>query len=64
MTARWTYPAFAGYGIELEYAIVDALTLDVRPVANDLLRTLVHRGREKSATPGLEDRTRRIVPGK
>ena len=27
MTARWTIPAFSGYGIELEYAIVDRETL-------------------------------------
>jgi gamma-glutamyl:cysteine ligase YbdK (ATP-grasp superfamily) len=33
-------PAFAGYGIELEYAIVDRETLDVRPLAGALLETL------------------------
>ena len=32
--------AFAGYGIELEYAIVDATTLDPRPLAEPLLRAL------------------------
>lgn len=30
-------PAFAGYGIELEYVIVDRATLDVRPIADRLL---------------------------
>jgi len=38
MTARWTIPAFSGYGIELEYMIVDQGSLDVRPLAGDLLR--------------------------
>src|SRR5690349_16960340 len=32
--------AFAGYGIELEYAIVDAASLEPRPVAPALLRAL------------------------
>src|SRR5437867_3080095 len=38
MTARWTIPAFSGYGIELEYVIVDRDTLAVRPIAGELLR--------------------------
>ena len=38
MTARWTIPAFSGYGIELEYVIVDRETLAVRPIAGELLR--------------------------
>ncbi|HUW37764.1 MAG TPA: glutamate-cysteine ligase family protein [Rhodocyclaceae bacterium] len=33
-------PAFAAYGIELEYMIVDAQTLSVRPVADALLSEL------------------------
>src|SRR3989442_15334373 len=33
-------PAFAGYGIELEYAIVDARSLDIRPLAAPLLRPM------------------------
>jgi gamma-glutamyl:cysteine ligase YbdK (ATP-grasp superfamily) len=33
-------PAFGGYGIELEYAIVDADTLNVRPIADRLLRAM------------------------
>jgi carboxylate-amine ligase len=32
--------AFGGYGIELEYAIVDAISLDPRPLAPKLLRAL------------------------
>ena len=40
MTARWTIPAFSGYGLELEYMIVDQQTLDVRPIADPLLREL------------------------
>lgn len=30
--------AFAGYGIELEYMIVDRETLSVKPIADELLR--------------------------
>lgn len=33
-------PAFAGYGIELEYMIVDRKTLAVVPIADELLRKL------------------------
>jgi carboxylate-amine ligase len=33
-------PAFSGYGIELEYMIVDRGTLSIRPVAQRLLATL------------------------
>lgn len=40
MIARATLPAFAGYGIELEYMIVDRETLSVLPVADRLLRAL------------------------
>lgn len=40
-------PAFSGYGIELEYMIVDAATLDVMPVADTLLdrQADIDRGR-------------------
>jgi gamma-glutamyl:cysteine ligase YbdK (ATP-grasp superfamily) len=31
---------FAGFGVELEYMIVDAATLSVRPIADELLHTL------------------------
>ena len=40
MTARFTLPAFAGYGIELEYMVVDRVSLAVRPIADQLLRSL------------------------
>ncbi len=33
----YQYPAFSGFGIELEYAIVDRSTLRVRPIADALL---------------------------
>src|SRR5262249_4163040 len=36
-------PAFSGYGIELEYAIVDRESLDVHPVADRLLATMAGR---------------------
>ena len=38
MTDSLRLPAFSACGIELEYMIVDAGTLDVRPVADELLR--------------------------
>jgi gamma-glutamyl:cysteine ligase YbdK (ATP-grasp superfamily) len=40
MTRTGPLEAFAGYGIELEYMIVDAATLDVRPLAPALLAAL------------------------
>lgn len=39
MNAR-PYPAFFGYGIEIEHMIVDTQTLDVRPIADQLLRSV------------------------
>jgi hypothetical protein len=33
-------PAFSGYGIELEYAIVDRDTLSVMPIADEFLHKL------------------------
>ena len=38
----WSYPIglFGAYGVELEYMIVDADTLDVRPVADELFRVV------------------------
>jgi len=39
MSAAPALPAFAGYGIELEYMIVDRQTLSVMPIADSLLRT-------------------------
>lgn len=35
-----TLPAFAAYGIELEYMIVDRQTLAVRPIADELMRAM------------------------
>jgi gamma-glutamyl:cysteine ligase YbdK (ATP-grasp superfamily) len=40
VTTRFTLPAFSAYGIELEYMIVDRDSLDVRPIAAELLRAL------------------------
>lgn len=39
---NWSNPIglFGAYGVELEYMIVDAHTLDVRPVADELFRAL------------------------
>lgn len=39
MTRGWPLPLFAGYGIELEYMIVDRESLAVLPVADRILRT-------------------------
>jgi hypothetical protein len=43
VTARWTISAVAGYGIELEYAIVDRESLVVRPIADRLLAAFAGR---------------------
>ena len=40
MTSRFMLPAFTAYGIELEYVIVDAVSLDVAPLAEPLLALL------------------------
>lgn len=37
MSAPDPLPLFAGFGVELEYMIVDARTLSVRPIADELL---------------------------
>lgn len=37
MTDTVVLPAFAGYGVEIEYMIVDRETLDVRPLADQVL---------------------------
>jgi carboxylate-amine ligase len=41
-TGAWTYPLglFAGLGVELEYMIVDRDTLDVRPIADEVLKAV------------------------
>src|SRR5205814_462466 len=57
MTSRFTLPAFAAYGIELEYVIVDAATLDVAPLAEPLLAVLQgHRSQ-----PALTDWSNELV---
>jgi carboxylate-amine ligase len=38
MSASPPLPAFAGFGIELEYMVVDRLTLSILPIADSLLR--------------------------
>jgi gamma-glutamyl:cysteine ligase YbdK (ATP-grasp superfamily) len=45
MTARFAIPAFAAFGIELEYAIVDSATLDVRPYAEQIVAAMRDRER-------------------
>ena len=52
MNARWTLPAFAGCGLELEYMIVDGESAAVRPIADELLRALATRGVGKLARSG------------
>lgn len=37
------YPVFSGYGVEMEYMIVDRDSLDVRPMADELLRSAAGR---------------------
>jgi len=43
MTSRLTLPVFSAFGIELEYMTVDAASLDVRPLAGDLLAAYAGR---------------------
>lgn len=43
MKGKTPLAAFAGYGIEAEYMIVDRSTLDVRPIADELLRAAAGR---------------------
>ena len=40
MTAEAFLPLFAGYGIEIEYMIVDREALNVFPVADQLLHAV------------------------
>ena len=37
---EYPYRAFSGYGLELEYMIVDATTLNVSPIADRVLGAL------------------------
>ena len=50
----WSYPIalFGAYGVELEYMIVDADTLDVRPVADELFRAVAQSAQDDPATAG------------
>lgn len=43
MKAKTPLQAFGGYGIEAEYMLVDRGTLDVRPIADELLRAAAGR---------------------
>jgi glutamate---cysteine ligase / carboxylate-amine ligase len=45
--------AFSGYGIELEYMIVDAESLAIRPIANQLLEDLSRRERVADGRGGI-----------
>jgi gamma-glutamyl:cysteine ligase YbdK (ATP-grasp superfamily) len=47
-------PAFAGYGIELEYMIVDRRSLAVRPIAPNILPTLSERALTRQAPVRLD----------
>lgn len=52
MTGRRAISAFAGYGIELEYMIVDRTSLAVRPLAAEVLPALRARATSRrTATP-------------
>lgn len=50
----WSNPIglFGAYGVELEYMIVDADTLDVRPVADELFRAVAQDDQDHPATAG------------
>ena len=51
---KWSYPIglLGAYGVELEYMIVDADTLDVRPVADELFRAIAQDNQDDPATAG------------
>ena len=52
MTGRRAISVFAGYGIELEYMIVDRTSLAVRPLAAEVLPALRARATSRrTATP-------------
>ena len=54
MSEHGALPAFAGYGIELEYMIVDRQSLAVRPIASDILPTLRARASAGSMPVSLD----------
>ncbi len=64
MTARFTIPAFAGYGLELEYMIVDRDSLAVRPVADALLPMLQERRRPSAALDWSNELVRHVIETK
>jgi gamma-glutamyl:cysteine ligase YbdK (ATP-grasp superfamily) len=64
MTARFAIPAFAGYGIELEYMIVDRDSLAVRPVADALLPMLQVRRRPSAALDWSNELVRHVIETK
>ena len=52
MTSRFALPAFTACGLELEYVIVNAATLDVAPIAQSLLARLQGGARERAGRTG------------
>ena len=64
MTARLAIPAFAGYGLELEYMIVDRDSLAVRPLADALLRQLKARRRRAAALDWSNELVRHVIETK
>lgn len=48
MTQRPALSLFEAFGVELEYMIVDAKTLDVRPISDELLKTVSSTGLPES----------------
>ena len=64
MTARFAIPAFAGYGIELEYMIVDRGSLAVRPIADALLPMLQARRRPSATLDWSNELVRHVIETK
>jgi gamma-glutamyl:cysteine ligase YbdK (ATP-grasp superfamily) len=64
MTARVALPAFAGYGLELEYMIVDRDSLAVRPAADTLLPMLQARRRPSAALDWSNELVRHVIETK
>ena len=62
-----TLGLFEGYGIELEYMIVDAATLDVRPIADALIEAehgAIENEIERGAFAWSTALARHVVAGK
>jgi gamma-glutamyl:cysteine ligase YbdK (ATP-grasp superfamily) len=64
MTSRVTIPAFAGYGLELEYMIVDRDSLAVRPLADALLPMLRARRRPAATLDWSNELVRHVIETK